>query len=687
MSVNQSLYDEVMSCANIISGDEYKTLFCTIAKVVSDTVSQTLGPYGSTTIIDDGNGFTYPTKDGWSCMNRLRFNDPVYNTIFGIIKQVSFNSVSTVGDGTTTAMIATSAFLDRLDDAFKKMADLHVSQAQFLDRMNVIVDGIINDIRNSPRVKHINPDGDFEDIRRVAYISTNGNEQFSKMIQEIYKETKNPNIRVEIDNGSPETTYKIEKGYRFDCKPIAFSSYVNDESGIIRKDDKPSKVMIFDHNVTYQMHRNIITGVSQLAATRNEEYIILAPYFDDIVCSIIQNNAAQMLRNGTYPNVMLVQIPTSLNMHQLAISDIGILTNSLIFTETLVKVFNTMLHNQTCTDENDIISDPVMDLPQFAKYEHPQQILEDCSGIIRSVVFEPNEGYIQDFDQVCNRERYENLLREVKDEYLAKKEKATKTINGLLDKDYLFTQMRYIKLSGNSGTIKVGGLSDIQKRCDKDAIDDAVLACRSAYDNGYVRGMSLEIIKTVRDRIDHLDSKTKIQYKIDLEVLHSIDAAFMEVFKTLFRNKYGEEDVNDINAILNINAILTKCCDRNLSFNLRTNDYEEEGKWTVINSVQTDTEILLAMSNILTTIMTSNQFLSMNRSCDMKVTRQKALEQRISDESAIALAKANAFFKAFDASSCANGIPIYSQHYDMLQRGVHPASEDDDDDDDDWVQY
>ena len=81
---NDALYEEVKSCTNIISGDEYKSLFCTIAKVVCDTVSQTLGPYGSTTIIDDGSGFTYPTKDGWSCMNRLRFNDPIYNTIFGI---------------------------------------------------------------------------------------------------------------------------------------------------------------------------------------------------------------------------------------------------------------------------------------------------------------------------------------------------------------------------------------------------------------------------------------------------------------------------------------------------------------------------------------------------------------------------------------------------------------------------
>ena len=46
--------------------------------------------------------------------------------------------------------------------------------------------------------------------------------------------------------------------------------------------------------------------------------------------------------------------------------------------------------------------------------------------------------------------------------YENKKKKAIKTINGLLDKDFLFTQLRYIKLMGNSGIIKVGGMSDIQ---------------------------------------------------------------------------------------------------------------------------------------------------------------------------------------------------------------------------------
>lgn len=626
MKMNQSLYDEVKSCTNIISGEEYKNLFCTIAKVVSDTVSQTLGPYGSTTIIDDGSGFTYPTKDGWSCMNRLRFNDPIYNTIFGIIKQVSFNSVSTVGDGTTTAMVATSAFLEYLYDKLIPTLEKKrlYRQATIVDRMNEISKTLTESLRNSPNVQHIDPNGDFSDIYKVAYIATNGNHEFSNMIQEIYQKTKNPNIRIEIDNGAPETSYRIEKGYRFDCKPIAFNSYVNDESGIVRKDDKPFKIITFDHNVTYQMHKGVISGISQLASQTNMEYVILAPYFDDIICSIIQNNADQMRRQGQIPNIMLVQIPTALNMHQLAINDISVLSNSIVFTETLAKVFNTLVHNQTAENEDDIIHDSVLELPQFAKYKYPQQILEDVSGTIKSAVFEQSEGFIQDYEEYCDKARYESLLREVKELYDTKKAKAIKTINGLLDKDFLFTQLRYTKLMGNSGIIRVGGISDIQKRCDKDSLDDAVLACRSAYENGYVRGMCLEIIKACTDAL------SEKMNEIDYQIYNAIKYSFTHVFKTVIYNKYGTEVAD---------SILNRCIKNNEVYNLRTDTYDKPNEWVVINSVQTDIEIMVAMSNILTTIMTSNQFLTMNRSCDMKVSHDKALEQRIKDESAIAAGK------------------------------------------------
>lgn len=650
---NDALYEEVKSCTNIISGDEYKQLFCTIAKVVSDTVSQTLGPYGSTTIIDDGSGFTYPTKDGWSCMNRLRFNDPIYNTIFGIIKQVSFNSVSTVGDGTTTAMVATSAFLEYLYDNL--IPNLKLSkqyrQATLIDAMNKVSKELTETLLNSSNVQHIDPNGDFADIYKVAYIATNGNEEFSKMIQEIYQKTSNPNIRIEIDNGAPETTYTIEKGYRFDCKPIAFNSYINDEAGIIRKDDKPFKIITFDHNVTYQMHKTIISSISQLANATNMEYVILAPYFDDIVCSIVQNNADQMRRQGQIPNIMLVQIPTALNMHQLAINDISVLSNSIVFTETLAKVFNTLYHNATAEKEEDIIHDSVMDLPQFAKYEYPQAILEDVSGTIKSAIFEPTEGFIQDYEEYCNKARLEALMREVTELYEKKKAKAIKTINGLLDKDFLFTQLRYTKLKGNSGIIKVGGISDIQKRCDKDSLDDAVLACRSAFENGFVRGMCLEIMSACWSKIyKNIDKGIHIYNEIYL----AIYKAFEAVFKTVIYNKIGENEKVAL-------KIRDYCIENNCVYNLRTETYDKPGEWTVINSVQTDIEILTAMSNILTTIMTSNQFLTMNRSCDLKVSHEKALEQRIADEKAIAAGKASAVLEELNKNPAQQNINLINQ--------------------------
>lgn len=639
MNINQSLYDEIMSCTNVISGEEYKQLFCCIAKAVSDIVSQTLGPYGSTTIIDDGSSFTYPTKDGWSCMNRLRFNDPLYNTIFGIIKQVSFNSVSTVGDGTTTAMVATSAFLEYLYDelipTLKKTGNYR--QATLIEKMNEVCKELTDTLLKSKNVQHIDPDGDFSDIYKIAHIATNGNDDFSKMIQEIYQQTKNPNIRIEIDNGAPMTTYRIEKGYRFDCKPIAFNSYVNDEMGIIRKDDKPFKIITFDHNVTYQMHKNIITGISQYASAKNMEYVLLAPYFDDIICSIIQNHADEMRRQGKIPNVMLVQIPTSLNMHQLAITDISILSNSLVFTETLAKVYNTLFYNAIAEKEEDIIKDSIMDLPQFAKYKYPQMIIEDVSGTIKSAIFEQTEGFIQDYEEYCNKDRYDALIREVTETYEKKKAKAIKTINGLLDKDFLFTQLRYTKLMGNSGIIKVGGISDIQKRCDKDSLDDAVLACRSAFENGYVRGMCLEIISACNLAIDDCNDEVKAH------IYNAILYSFSSVFRTVIYNKIGEDKATAM-------KIMNECLGTNSVYNLRTESFDKPGEWTVINSVQTDIEILTAMSSILTTIMTSNQFLTMNRSCDMKVSHDKALAQRVADETAIAAGKGKGYLSAFAES-------------------------------------
>jgi chaperonin GroEL (HSP60 family) len=273
--IRKSLYDDICANSNIVSGDEYRELVCAIAQVASDMVVKTLGPYGYTTVIDEGTGFTYPSKDGWTCLNKLQFTDPTYNTIFNMLKKISFNSVATVGDGTTTAMVAASNFLKRMYTEFIPNIEKQggFRQADFIETMNYLYGVIEDKLKNNPNIKRVSPDNNFEDIKKIAYVATNGNSTIAKLIQEIYKETNNPYIHVTLEK-IPETTYEIQKGYKFDARTLNFPLYVNDVNGIINEKNQPQKIVIFDHNVTFQSHEKIIGSYKLLAKRDNYEIIL-----------------------------------------------------------------------------------------------------------------------------------------------------------------------------------------------------------------------------------------------------------------------------------------------------------------------------------------------------------------------------------------------------------------------------
>ena len=57
--------------------------------------------------------------------------------------------------------------------------------------------------------------------------------------------------------------------------------------------------------------------------------------------------------------------------------------------------------------------------------------------------------------------------------------------------------------------------------------------------------------------------------------------------------------------------------------------------WEVINSTDTDIEILRAVVNVLTTVITSSQFLSINRRFDAKVNNEKSMNNRLDDDKKI----------------------------------------------------
>ena len=146
----KDLHDDIKYGTNIIPQDEYLDTLITIADVASDMVVKTLGPYGKTTMLNDGV-FTYPTKDGWSVLKSLRFNDAVFNVLYDVLKQVSFNMVSIVGDNTTGAFVAAVKFMHIVID---RILTKNYRQADVVNKIKEIGDRIIEELENSKYVHH-----------------------------------------------------------------------------------------------------------------------------------------------------------------------------------------------------------------------------------------------------------------------------------------------------------------------------------------------------------------------------------------------------------------------------------------------------------------------------------------------------------------------------------------------------
>lgn len=631
-TIDKELFDDINYGTNIITGKEYLDTVITIADVASNMVSKTLGPYGKTTIIDDGS-FTYPTKDGWSVLKRLRFNDPIFNTLYRVLQQVSFDLVSKVGDGTTSSFIGATVFMHKIRD-YAKNNDFR--QADFLKVLNEVVEDVIDALENSKYVKKIDVNGDFDDIYRIASVASNGNIELSEMIQKIYKETQNPNIYVELDKGYKLTT-EIQTGYKFDCAAVNQKAYRNTDDGTFKLSER-SMIAFFDHNVNFNEHEKIISGLSRYASAHNCTVFIMAPFFDDVLLNIIGTSINSMLQQGQVPNIMLIQVPLSHSIHREYLKDMVMLTNAQLIDYGKVRAFNVLVHNQTAKPD-DVMEDALLNTDQY-HFETPQDIIDMCIGKINNITVGEKYIMLSDFESIVNQTLYTNTLEEVRNTFVNMKDKMNKSTNNL-QREFMDAYQHYVKLYGKMGIIHVGGASELEKHCLKDSVDDAVLACRSAYDNGYIRGLNLAMMNV----IDSLFTEDMEQTRHD--ILSMLKDTFFEMSMTVLRNKYEDDVKRDAftpngSALLNNEGILKTALSHEYGYDLVTETFMTDDNCEVINSVSTDVEILRGMVSILSTMLTSNQFLSINRNFDRTVGRQQQRDEKIALQKDMASAITNA---------------------------------------------
>ena len=636
--ITKEFVDDIKIGTNVIEGKEYKDTLQAVSDIACEFVTKTLGPYASTTVVDDGAS-SYSTKDGWSVINRLRFGDAIENTLFGFIKDISFNLNSKVGDGTTTAIVAANKFIktfrEWMDETRnnKHSAFHRIRQADVLKAINDTANEIINELKSEDRVMRIKT---YDDVRKIAYISTNGNDEVSDIIKNVYEETGNPNIHVAINVGGP-TRYEIENGYKLDSKLLNEHCHYNTSEETCELPEG-CKIVIFDHNVTYVKHYKLINSLLEAACGPNQKaqtLVVMAPFFDDIFASVMSATIRRLVNNGKISPIILVQVPHSTLAQKCYLNDFSVLCETQIFDTAKLEMYTQM--NKAISgevEEDETVQEVYQKLMEANDYKTPEDIINCSVGKCRKLTIGKNYVLLEQFR--TDTQMYKNTLAHITNEFEAAKKKADAK-NSRLGMEFSESHMRLIKFSGKTGRIFVGGDSELSCKCLKDAVDDAVLACRSAFENGYIRGLNLETISVISSLLNNatdplihecLEMFKTVFTDMAIEVMYNKyidDGVSMEEFREL--ECWGTGNVNDPEfdgrVVETVAEDIIELCTRNgYEYNIVTEQFGPAGH-SVVNSVSTDIEIIRATTSILSLLLSSNQLISISRQFD----RNKGLEE------------------------------------------------------------
>lgn len=551
---------------NVISEEEFKERVSKVFENVANSLSKTLGPYGATTIIEK-YGDMHITKDGWQVLKNIKFNNMIDNNILMLLLRISAQVVIKVGDGSTSSIVAANAILKEIQ-SHESLKSLR--SKELMDILSRCCNEIIARIyENSTKI-----DKDtYDEIYNLAYISTNGDEEISNIIKDIYVKTGNPSIEFNSSKTN-KTSYEIIDGYRANNVTYLDCIFATNDDGTCVIDEP--YILMFDHKIDMDTATPIISAAAMKASEDHKRLVVIAPYYDKFLLEYIRKNINIEFRSRGTSTVVYARASLINNMSHEMYNDFAIICGAEVIRE------------------------------QFVSEMKPEEVPEYLGMVKHMVIGEKStfvNGFINRNDTMYNKiivdatAKYNNML-------------ADNEAKGIVDIKLHEYKQRLTKLRCHMGVINVGGNSELEKTANYDLVEDAVKACESAFNFGYNIGGSLVIPQTIL-RIDNEEPTSEIEMKYGStlynDVLDAIYGAFVSVYETVIRNKYKEEDakVLDILADTEMNEY-TKC------YNLITDEFTTD----VINSCETDIEILKASISIISLLMSSNQYITITNPDD-----------------------------------------------------------------------
>ena len=559
-----------MIYSNIVPKAKVRDVQKETLDVIAKGLENSFGPNGSVTAMVkniDTNGVNIDieyTKDGHTIVKNMTFLNSIERSVQDLLTELTRKIVKEVGDGTTSAILLCNEIFKALceDKYIDNMCPSEVISI-FQSLTKKISDKIINKSKSCT----------IEDIYDISYISTNGNEDISNTIKEIYKKF---GFDVNIDVGISNETDNIVKEYDGMTLNTGFTDicFVNEKSKN-RATIKTPKIYCFADPID-------------------------TPEMLSMLDAILDNNILKAFR----PNSNTMPTPT-------VIFGKGISPDMSSYFETIVKLMNSYPGAVPLLMVTDIHQDYLYEdiakmcgAPFIKKYLNPDIQQKDIEAGLA-----PTPENICDFcgsadmvqsDQfktkIINPQKMLNENGEYSEDYLSMlrylETQVIKAINEDAGIEQIArTKKRLHSFKGNMVDFLVGGITIADRNNLKAAVEDAVLNCKSAVENGVGYGanfMAFYIIE--HNNFEDLSDK-------ELHIFNVLKKAYESLIRKLYSSCF--EDI-DVNYMIDMSIKEYK------PMNVRTGMLDDKVK----SSIKTDIAILETISKILTLMYTCNQYLT-----------------------------------------------------------------------------
>ena len=554
--------------SNIVPNDIVRDVQRRTLNTIADSLTNSFGPKGSTTAIvkntdpNEANITVEHTKDGHTIVKNLQFIYPIERSVQDLLTELTRYVVKEVGDGTTSAIILCKTVFDALCNN-KLLASNPPSDT--LKRF----DNVIKEINR--RILQKGKQCTIDDMYNIALISTNNNEAISQTLLQLYEKY---GLDAYIDVGVSNEVDNLVKEYDGMTLETGFANicFVNDRSNNSARVPKP-RIYCFNDPID-------------------------TPEMLGFLDQILENNILRCYRQGS----VYEPIPTVILCK-------SITPDSSSYFETVVKTMNKYPGKIPLLIVSDIHQDYLYeDIVQMCgakfikKYINPEiqqkdieaglaptneTICEFCgyadevrSDQLKTQVIRPAKMFDEDGE-------YSNDYKMMLSYLETQIQKAIEEDAGI--NEIARTKKRYNSFKGNMVDFLIGGVTQSDREALKASVEDAVLNCRSAAENGVGYGANFMALQTL------YEMKQEPDYERN-PIVDILYTAYINLTKILYTKSFNNDQTDDIidGSIINGRPL-----------NIRTNEYDHK----VLSSIKSDTIVLETINKILTLMYTTNQYL------------------------------------------------------------------------------